>query len=189
MKSLSPISFEHLLHLREIVLAFLGKYQDENINEFYSIDIPQIWNYYQVVLGSKIEGINERQLLKQKIIILDNLQELIAFFVNNSQHLLAHQFSSFFHDSLKNVIISIAVQNPELVSLYARDMYLPLRIIAIKCILSFYGTQFELLEKEDLFIFVNELVFDKLPEIRLFILNILVSRFKSQTYRHFLEEK
>ena len=57
---------------------------------------------------------------------------------------------------------------------------------AIKIILNYYQTPFQIFADEDLFSFVFELCFDKIVEIRFMLLNIFISRFKSEFYKRFL---
>lgn len=51
------------------------------------------------------------------------------------------------------------------------------------------NTPFSVIGEEDCFGLVYELCFDKIIEIRLFMLNLLVSRFKNEAFRQFSQHK
>ena len=66
-----------------------------------------------------------------------------------------------FHSSLKKLILEIALHNPEIIGKYERELIIHLRITAIRLILLFFGTSYEILGEENLFGFVFELCVDK----------------------------
>ena len=104
-----------------------------------------------------------------------------------------HRLETFFEwqflNELKDTFVAIALHNPELIGKYEKELILHLRLLAIKLIVKVYRTKYEILGGENIFGFVLELCVDKSVEIRLFILNLMSSRFKSDEYKAFLSNK
>ena len=114
---------------------------------------------------------------------------MVEFFMKNDGHRLETFFEWQFLNELKETFVEIALHNPELIGKYEKELILHLRLSAIKLILKVYQTKFEILGGENIFGFVLELCVDKSVEIRLVILNLMSSRFKSDEYKAFLLNK
>ena len=62
----------------------MERYNEESIQDKYCVSIKIILEYYSFVLNEKTESARERQQLKQKLIILENIYQLINYFTDKS---------------------------------------------------------------------------------------------------------
>lgn len=131
--------------LKEIIDNFIAKYKEEEICNQYCILETQVMGYYAFILGFQIEVVNERELLKSKIIVLQQIVELNRFFQEHPNHQHFDQYHQLFHQNIKNTLIEIVQQNPLFVSKYEREFIIHLRTIAIQEVLRTINTNFQIL--------------------------------------------
>lgn len=72
---------------------------------------------------------------------------MTTFFQRNANHELAEYYYNLYHNSLKKIIVEIAVQNPELVSKYERELIINLRLAIINEMIRLYGSAYEIMSR------------------------------------------
>lgn len=72
---------------------------------------------------------------------------MTTFFQKNANHELAEYYYNLYHNSLKKIIVEIAVQNPELVSKYERELIINLRLAIINEMIRLYGSAYEIMSR------------------------------------------
>lgn len=98
-------------------------------------------------------------------------------------------FKKIYQKEYCAVVLEIAYQNPWHVSKFERDMIINLRLLVLIEIFTEYGSEWSIAKSDEIWLLLYHTCLDQNVEIRMALVNFLVSRFKLNDFNAIRSEK